>query len=441
MALDAHVEQTLEGIFEEASLSESGKPGSAHVPGAPSIPASLVEGASGGHTMDLLDTYSGEQISSSVIFAEEGLQFRSRRQMAPQYAKKLGIVAKFLKEVYAGRQSMERLQEAMMSSEFTALLGDTLDRILLAKYASYDPTYRQFMRTRTVRDFRAVGSVRRHGGRGLQAVAEGETYPQAALQESDYSYSVSKYGQTYELTWEMFINDDLDAFRDLPNDMADDAIQEEMRFASSLYVANATLYDSAHAVGSDTFDNTGTAALALASLEAAFNTMLGFPGDTRKDGEVKPINNMAVYLVIPPVLWLTALKILGSMQVQWSGGDASSSVAAVAYPTNNALTGRLTVIQDPYIPIIDPTNGPTSWYLFSEPSRIHAVEVGFLRGYEQPQVFERSPNARRLGGGENAMDGDFNNDGRGYKIRHVFGGSHANATGGWRGTYFSDGTS
>ena len=432
MALDLKTEEVLENILEEGTAGKSGKPESALAGGVPSVR----EDASGGHAMELLGTYRGEQISSDVIFANEGLSFRNRRQMSPQYARKLAQAATFLKEVYAGKHSMARLQEAMLSSEFSALLGDTLDRILLAKYAEYQPTYRQFMRTRTVRDFRAVGSVRRHGGRGLEAVSEGETYPQAVLQESNYSFSVGKYGQTYELTWEMFINDDLDAFRSLPDDMADDAIQEEMRFASSLYVANTTLYADDH----DTvYDNSGVDVLSIAALKAAFNAMLAFPGDTKKDGEVKPLNNMAVYLVVAPVLWLDALDILGDMQVQWSGGDAAASTVAVAYPTRNSLVGKLTVIQDPYITIIDTTNGATSWYLFSEPSRIHAVEVGFLRGFEQPQVFMRSPNARRLGGGSNEMDGDFDNDGLGYKIRHVFGGSHANATGGWRGTYMSTG--
>jgi hypothetical protein len=35
---------------------------------------------------------------------------------------------------------------------------------------------------------------------------------------------------------------------------------------------------------------------------------------------------------------------------------------------------------------------------------------------------------------------DFDDDTRGYKVRHVVGGSHANATKGWKYSYWSDGT-
>src|SRR5690606_41289068 len=93
---------------------------------------------------------------------------------------------------------------------------------------------------------------------------------------------------------------------------------------------------------------------------------------------------------------------------------------------------------DPYIPVIDTTNGHTSWYLFSDPRRIHAAEYAYLRGYEQPQVFKRAPNAMRLGGGQ--VEEDFDTDSTGYKVRHVVGGSHANAAGGWRAAYWSDGS-
>jgi hypothetical protein len=89
------------------------------------------------------------------------------------------------------------------------------------------------------------------------------------------------------------------------------------------------------------------------------------------------------------------------------------------------------------MPILDDTNGHTSWYLFSDPSNgRHAAEVGFLRGYEAPQLFRRSPDV--VGGDPN--QGAFDDDSIQWKIRHVFGGSHANAAGNWRFTYWSDGS-
>lgn len=430
--------QTLEGIEEEASqvLSGDASQEGADQPVREGEQPDPVETRA---PMEVLGTYEGDQINSEIIFASEGLNLTKKRKMTPQYAKDLAEAAKFFRRCIEGRVSMRQVQEVMMSSEFSVLLGDTLDRVLLAKYATYTPSYRSFLRGRTVRDFRSVGSVRRNTGGRLGSVPEGGDYPQEGLTEENFTYSVGKYGKGYPLTWEMIVNDDLDAFTSLPDDMADDAIQTEMYLAASYYVANTTLFSTTHAVVVDgtttNYSNKGTAALAYASLIAGINAMLQFPGD-----QDKPLNNMPIYLVVPPVLAILAQRILQSQLLIVSGGDATTGVAGVAQPANTGIEGMLQIVIDPYIPILDPTNGHTSWYLFSDPRRIHAAEYAFLRGHEQPQVFKRMANAMRLGGGTGAVEEDFDTDSIGYKVRHVFGGSHANATGGWRGAYWSDGT-
>lgn len=386
--------------------------------------------------MEVLGTYEGDQISSAVIFANEGLNLTQKRQMTPQYARKLAEAARFYRRAVEGRVTMRQVQEVMMSSEFSALLGDTLDRVLLAKYATYAPSYRLFLRGRTVRDFRSVGSVRRNTGGLLSLVPEGGDYQQDGLSEEDYSFAVKKYGKGYPLTWEMIVNDDLDALTSLPDDMADDAVQTEMYQASSLYVANTTLFTT-HAVTVDgtttNYSNKGTTALSYAALVAAINVMVKYPGD-----ENKPLNNMPIYLVVPPALQILARQILATQLLIAAGGDSTSGASPVVQPASSGIEGMLQVAVDPYIPVIDTTNGHTSWYLFADPRRIHGAEYAFLRGFEQPQVFKRMPNAMRLGGGQ--AEEDFDTDSVGYKVRHVFGGSHANATGGWRACYWSDGT-
>ncbi len=46
----------------------------------------------------------------------------------------------------------------------------------------------------------------------------------------------------------------------------------------------------------------------------------------------------------------------------------------------------------------------------------------FLRGHEEPELFIKEPNARRVGGGPvDPMDGNFENDSIDYKVRHVLG--------------------
>lgn len=427
MGIDLKTEEVLENIIEEGTKGEGGPEPGLNMP----LPLPMGEAAaSGGRRFEHLGTYAGTQLSESVIFAEEMRSINRRRAVSPKYKENLARVANFYKGLVKGRYSMQQLRENMMVDDFSVLLGDTLDRVLLAQYAKYQPSYRLFMRKRTVRDFRTVKGVRRSGGSRLSAVPESTTYNQDSVNESNYSYAVSKYGKLYKLTWEMTVNDDLDAFTSLPMEMAEDAIQTEMYQAASLYVANTTLFATNHSHNGNTYSNKGTAALSIAALEAAITAMLKYPGDNDM-----PLDNRPIKLVVGPGLWVRAAKMLSSVPLQWVGGGTNT-----AEPAFNVAASMLTLEMDPYIPVIDTTNGHTSWYLYSDPMRLPAVEYGLLRGHEQPQVFEKMPDARRMGGAGTAMDGAFADDTMGYKARHVFGGSHANATGGWRGAYWSDGT-
>jgi hypothetical protein len=52
------------------------------------------------------------------------------------------------------------------------------------------------------------------------------------------------------------------------------------------------------------------------------------------------------------------------------------------------------------------------------------MEIGFLTGHETPELFQKSPNAMRVGGGAvSPEDGDYDTDATEWKIRHVFGGT------------------
>jgi hypothetical protein len=264
-------EDALDSIIEEgARAAVDGNSAASPLAGtSESAVSEAPVGANGTPTgWEEIGEYAGSDINSRNVFANEGIDLKERYQASPTYAIKLAETAKFFKAMKKGRIGMRGLEQAMtyglpvkalgetmMSSEFSALLGDTIDRILLAKWATYEPAYRQYMRERRVRDFRSVTSVRLSRGSRLTQVPEGTTYPQGAISESSYSLTVKKYGKTYEITWEMIQNDDLEAFTELPEDMAEDAVQTESYLAASLYVANGTLFSTSHSYNGSTYSN------------------------------------------------------------------------------------------------------------------------------------------------------------------------------------------
>ena len=101
---------------------------------------------------------------------------------------------------------------------------------------------------------------------------------------------------------------------------------------------------------------------------------------------------------------------------------SSGSVLAQRLLFATTPAGDLT----PYIGAhFDTTTGSTAWYLFANPSSGRpALEIGRLIGHESPELFQKSPNATRVGGGTvDPTDGDFDTDSVEWKVRHVMGGT------------------
>src|SRR5690606_31823590 len=245
-----------------------------------------------------------------------------------------------------------------------------------------------------------------------------------------YQYAVKKYGRRLPITWEALVNDDLDALADLPNRLANAARFSEERFATSLYASstgpNASFFSSGNknkltvsdvqAVGGAGFTTT---ALNVTSLQAAF-TLLA----SQTDVDGNPIFVDRVYLVVPPALDVTASNIINATEIlaATGGGDGTGNDQL---RTANWMRNRITKVVNPWLPVIDTTTGNSAWYLFADPNVGRpAMEIGFLVGHEAPELFQKSPNAVRVGGGTvNPRDGDFDTDSIDTKVRHVFGGT------------------
>src|SRR5207237_10324169 len=105
-----------------------------------------------------------------------------------------------------------------------------------ANYTAVPQTYRDYVKISTVADFRTVYRFAMNGAQGvLTQVAELSEYPEVALAEARYTYSVAKYGKVIPLSWETIVNDQLGAFDDLPNRLAISARNTEEKFATSLF--------------------------------------------------------------------------------------------------------------------------------------------------------------------------------------------------------------
>lgn len=381
--------------------------------------------------LELVEQLRAEEASLAKLYAGDGRSARALRQ-AQNYTQRLAEATQLVADICEGKRPMNAFAEAMGTTDFPYLFGDVLDRQILAAYQEWKTTWQNYIRKATVRDFRPVERYYLDGGEAfLESVDENTEYPAAALTDGQYTYQVRKYGRRLPFSWEAMINDDLDAFRSIPERLGRAARRSEERFATSLFVDANGPHASVYTGGNANIV-TGDPKLSITALQTAME-VLGAMVDA--DGE--PIVIETVHLVVPPALEVTAKNILNATAITVDPNVAAGTAQQVL-TAQNWMRNAVQLHVNPYIPVIaSSANGSTSWWLFADP-RVGrpAAELGFLRGHETPEIFVKAPNAARIGGGTNPMDGDFDTDSIQYKVRHVFGGAimSPKATVGSKGT-------
>ncbi|HJW83933.1 MAG TPA: hypothetical protein VJ754_06480 [Anaerolineae bacterium] len=361
--------------------------------------------------------------------AAQAGQRLSGHKLTEGFKKRVAMAVELLNEAAAGNAIAKiRLHEALSTSDFPLLVGHALDAVLLASYASVPSDWKKYIHVGSpLKDFRAVDRLRCTRGAGiLTEMGEHGSLKFDAPGESRYTFAARVFGGARAITWRMLVNDDLDAVKRAPEDLAWQAANTEFFVASSLFVANTTLF-AASGGGRPTGGNFSTLAFSTTNLRAALKQYSLF----RDDSSV-PIMNRPKYLVHPPALRLQVREAINSALITTTGS------ADQIIPTGNVLQNILEPVENPWIPYIDPTNGDTSWYIFSDPADGWAVDFSFMAGYEAPALFMKAGDRVALSG--RAMDGSFDNGGTAYGVQHVLGGSHTNAVGGWRFAYWSNGT-
>lgn len=385
--------------------------------------------------LEVIETLREEDAAVSKLF-EKDLGTPVARAASARFDRSdLVEAAKFIEQVEDGKRPLHHLREAMTTSDFPLMFADVLDRQLLGYWNAAIPEWENIItRVSTVPDFRNVKRFAVDGAEGvLPEVRERGEYSEQPLTESKDEFKVKKVGRRIDLSWEAMINDDLDAFRRNPERLALAGRRSEAKFVTELYTSasgpHSTLYTSGHKniVASNPV-------LSIEALQKAF-TLLSEMSDA--DGE--PIWTQMVTLVVPPALKVTAENIIHATEIRVhnEGGTTNQEMLV-----KNWMSNQVRLLVDPYIPrVASSANGNTSWYLFSDPSTGRpAIDFGRLRGHETPAIYERLPNARRVGGGGGEVPESFEDDSQAWRIRHVFGGTQLNSTGGFKATVGSNGS-
>lgn len=318
-------------------------------------------------------------------------------------------------------------QEAMTRSDFTNLTTHVMDRIMMDAYPGVPSTFDQVAYINdNIRDFRTVERWVTDNGEGVwNVVQEMEGFQRTKEDTGKYTYGVKKYEKGAQVSWEAMINDDMGQFTDLPVRLATGGKRTIEQFFLSL-IANSTgphssLYGAAIALlNGGTIDNR----INLSGYGSVLNPVLNINNLILSIGlfmnqmtlEGRPIDvasDVLNVVVADGVLWATLKNIINTEQIASTvlGGSkaASNSVPAdVVAMAKNWVRGNINPIFAPELRNIVTTNAGTSWWLFAKPRRSRpAIEIGFLRGYRELQMYRKLSNTVRVSGSSADELGDF----------------------------------
>ncbi|MBN9530522.1 MAG: hypothetical protein J0H82_30220 [Alphaproteobacteria bacterium] len=294
-----------------------------------------------------------------------------------------------------------RLREALGSASWANVLGNSITRRLLADYrqpSQYD-VWRRIAHIVPVADFRTQERTRIGGYGDLPAVNQSADYTALTSPgDEKATYAASKRGGLETITLEMVKNDDVGAIRQVPVKLSRATKRTLAKFVLDFIRGNPVIYDGKALFHAD-HGNLGYAALSAGAVAAGRLAMLNQPelGSGERLG-------------------------IGPKSILVSSEQEGPAVDLWARSTNNDKTFVQSLVLD-VLPIWYWTD-PSDWAMAADPLDIPGLEVGFLDGQEEPEIFVQDmPNVGSM----------FVADKLTYKIRHIYGGNITD----WRAFYKS----
>lgn len=353
--------------------------------------------------------------AEKAILAKVGLEGGERNEFSTFSMRELARASLDVRgERYTGKTSEGLMRMAFASvagghstSDFVQILANVANKSMLKGFEEADETFEAWTARGNLPDFKPQRRIDLNLFTSLKQVQEGAEYEQGSIGDRGETIQLAKYGRTFHITWEAMINDDMDVLSKIPNRMGRAAKRTIGDLVYAILTSNPTMSDSVALFHTATHGNLATgggSALSEGTLDTARAAMA-----KQKDPDSKATGGLNIrprHLLVPVALEGLANQLMNS---RTSVGQANPDVAS-------RVAGLAQVISDARLD----TASLTAWYLAANAQQYDTIEVAYLDGISEPEMFE---------------DESFNIDGTSYKVRLVAGVKALD----WRGLYKANG--
>lgn len=315
-------------------------------------------------------------------------------------------------------------KEAMTTSDLRFNAAHLVTAEMISQFPEQERAWTKLATVRTVPTFDGVrlqslfgdveGAGIREGG-GAARVPEAAPYPHVTVAGQEAFYSgIHKNGFKFSFTWESRVNDVAGFFNSLPQELLQVAVDtEESEVMDALVQGTAAAGASVELQGGTLPDGSIVAPNSAVTPEAIWQAVLESSNRTVNG---RKIGRMSAYRVVVPVGQ--------AMFVEWKLGQAILAIqdGNITYgPGDRSVFGSIEIVESDKIGLVN----PDEWYLIPAPGayRRPFLELGRLRGYEQPELRVENAAGSYVGGGVvSPFEGSFDADTISYRFRYVVGG-------------------
>jgi hypothetical protein len=281
------------------------------------------------------------------------------------------------------------------------ILENVANKQLIASYDAVEVTWPRFCAVHPMNDFKVHSRYRLDSEGSFKVVPPSGEIQHVGLSDAKYTKSLDTYGAILALNRQQIINDDLNAFMELPAILGRMAA---VRLEEAVYVLLLSNPSSFFHADNGNLD---ADALSLAGLTSAEQLFLN-----QVDGNGKPILVSPKVLLVPTTLKVTADNLYADNTLDTMAADDDGNVVLARNPHK----GKYPPVSSPYLNNTSITDqdgsalsgqSSTAWYLFADPRVRAAIAVGLLNGNRTP-VLE-------------SAETDFNTLGMQWRAYHDFG--------------------
>lgn len=291
------------------------------------------------------------------------------------------------------------------TSDFSALLAGVANKILRATYEQSASTWQKWTRTGDAADYKEMSRNQISEAPELLLITEYGEYREGSFTDAREVFRIQKYGRTFGLSREAFLNDDLGAFETIPKAFGLAASRKINESVYGVLMLNAKMADGKTLFHADHANLAAAGAVGSPDIETLSAARTAMRRQTGLNGVL--LNVSPRFLIVP-----ASLETAGDILLNSAGSTEENKNSGV----KNPFHGKLELVVDP---ILD-SDSTTTWYLTADPAQIDTVEVAFLDGEARPYVEDRIR---------------FENDRLEWKVRLEFGTKAID----WRGLYKNPG--